>query len=252
MKLINYENIKYFESALLRANHFKHAFFTKRSKKNEPIDLQNELNLTSNIHYLEQVHSNKVIQVNNSFNLKNKIGDCLITNQQNQSLWIYSADCIPILIADTKTRNIAACHSGLKGLKKKVISKTIKRLKRIGSNKNNLVFSIGPSITGEKYQVKIKDVADLIIQITGKSYLEKSCCIIDRDKEDMIHLFKKDSDTDRIFFDIKAAAILQLLKEGIKQSQININRLCTYSNPKLFNSYRRDNTNSRQWSCIYS
>jgi len=40
-----------------------------------------------------------------------------------------------------------------------------------------------------------------------------------------------------------AAAILVLFKEGIKQHQISLNRICTFSNPKLFNSFRRDKTN---------
>ena len=68
----------------------------------------------------------------------------------------------------------------------------------------------------------------------------------------MIALFKNDSKPNKIFIDIQAAAILQLFKEGIKKHQINVNKICTYSNPNLFNSYRRDKTNSRQWSCIYS
>ena len=49
-------------------------------------------------------------------------------------------------------------------------------------------------------------------------------------------LFKKDSNPNKILIDIQAAAILQLYKEGIKKNQINLNRICTYSNPKLFNS----------------
>ena len=64
--------------------------------------LQEQLNLTSKINYLKQIHSSKVIQVNNTLNLKNKVADCLITKSKNQSLWIYTADCIPILIADIK------------------------------------------------------------------------------------------------------------------------------------------------------
>ncbi len=68
----------------------------------------------------------------------------------------------------------------------------------------------------------------------------------------MIPLFKKDSSPNKILIDLQVAAILQLFKEGIKRNQINLNRLCTYSNPTLFNSYRRDKTKLRQWSCIYS
>jgi len=255
MRLLTYNNIKFFQSDLLRDNNFKHAFFTKRSNKNEPIELQNQLNLTSNIHYLKQIHSNKVIQVNSRLSSKPKVADSLITKEKNQSLWIYTADCIPILFADIERRNIAACHSGLEGLKKTIISKTLKKLERIGSLKKNLIIALGPAIKGDKYQVKKKDVKDLIFQISGQAYPEKGCCLIEWNKdkeEDLIYLFKEDSNPDRLLIDLQAAAILQLLKEGIKQSQINLNRLCTYSNPALFNSYRRDKTNSRQWSCIYS
>ena len=252
MKLLTYKDINFFQSDLLRENNFIHAFFTKRSNNNDPIELQSQLNLFSNIHYAQQVHSDKVIQVDNTLNLKPKIADCLITKEQYQSLWIYTADCIPILIADIKTRNIAACHSGLKGIKKNLISKTLKKLEGIGSKKNNLIIAIGPSIKGDKYQVEKKDVKDLIFQLTGKSFMEKSLCIKEIKEEEMIPLFKKDSNPNKILFDIQVAAIIQLLKEGIKQHQINLNRICTYTNPNLFNSYRRDKTNSRQWSCIYS
>ncbi len=252
MRLLTHNEINFFECDLFRENNFIHAFFTKRSNKNKPVDLQNQLNVSSNINYAKQIHSDKVIQVNNILNLKPKIADALITKEKYQSLWIYTADCIPILIADIKTRNIAACHSGLKGIKKEIISKTLKRLEDIGSKKNDLIIAIGPSIKGDKYQVEKKDVEDLIIQLTGKSFMEKSLCINEFKEEEIIPLFKKDSNPNKILIDIQAAAILQLFKEGIKKHQINLNRICTYSNPDLFNSYRRDKTNLRQWSCIYS
>ena len=252
MKLIRHENIQYFQSDLLKEHGFIHAFFTRNHENNEPKELQKYMNLTSNIHYLKQIHSNKIIQINNHLELKNKTGDCLITKEKYQSLWIYTADCIPIIIADTKTRSIAACHSGLEGLKKGIISKTLKRFLSIGSKINNIIVAIGPSIKGDKYQLKIKDVDTLIIQLTGKNISEADSYTIEWSKEETISLFKKDSLYDSLLFDIKAAAILQLAKEGIRKSQININSSCTFSNPELFNSFRRDNTNLRQWSCIYS
>ena len=252
MKLITYKNVEYYQSNLLKESNFTHAFFTKRYQKNVPRELQKELDLISNIHYLNQVHSNKVIQVSNTLNLTPHIADCLITKDKYQSLWIYTADCIPIIIADIKTRNIAACHSGLKGLKKQIISKTIKNLIEIGSKKHNLIFAIGPSINGDRYQVKLKDIDDLIIQITGERYKEKIYFLKVETKEEMISFFKKDSTPGRLLIDIQAVAILQLYKEGIKQYQIDLNRICTYSNPILFNSFRRDNNSLRQWSCIYS
>ena len=252
MRLLTCKEIKFFQSDLLIENNFIHAFFTKKSNNNEPIKLQNQLNLFSNIHYAKQVHSDRIIQVDNTSHLKPKIADSLITTERCQSLWIYTADCIPILIADIKTRNIAACHSGLKGIKKQIISKTLRRLEGIGSKKNNLIIAIGPSINGDKYQVEKKNVEDLINQLTGKQFTEKSLSIKGIKQEEMIPLFKKDSNPNKILIDLQVAAILQLSKEGITRNQININRLCTYSNPSLFNSYRRDKKKSRQWSCIYS
>ena len=40
------------------------------------------------MHYLKQVHNNKVVQVSNTLNLKPKIMDSSITEEKNQSIWI--------------------------------------------------------------------------------------------------------------------------------------------------------------------
>ncbi len=252
MQVKTYNDIKYYQSDLLNEHDFIHAFFTKRLERNEPKELQNGLNLSSNIHFLNQIHNDKIITINNTLYSKIKTGDCLITQKEGQSLWIYTADCIPMLIADTKTRNIAALHSGLKGLKKQIISKTLKKIIEIGSNKNNLIFALGPAIQGDKYEVKIKDVDDLIFQLAERSNEKKVQYLFEDTKEKLIYLYRKSHKNDTLLFDIQAAAILQLHNEGIKNSQIDLNRLCTFSNTKLFNSFRRDQTSFRQWSCIYS
>ena len=79
MRLLTYKKINFFQSDLLTENSFKHAFFTKRLTNNKPIELQNQLNLFSNIHYAQQVHSDKVIQVDSTLNSKPTITDYLIT-----------------------------------------------------------------------------------------------------------------------------------------------------------------------------
>ena len=127
-----------------------------------------------------------------------------------------------------------------KGIKKQIISMTLKRLEGIGSNKINLIISIGTPIKGDNYQVEKNDVEDLIIQLTGKSFMEKSLYINVLKEEEMITFWKKYSNPNKILIDIQAAAFLKLFKEGIKQHQIYLNRICTYSNAKIFNSYRID------------
>ena len=115
-----------------------------------------------------------------------------------------------------------------------------------------MIVALGHYIKGDNYQVKKKDVKDLIFQITRESNNKKVSTQINCIKRQGSRCTKSTSSPDRLLIDIQAAAVLQLSKEGIKEYQININRTCTYSNPQLFNSYRRDNTNLRQWSCIYS
>ena len=70
----------------------------------DPIKSPNQLNLFYNIHYSQQLHSDKVIQVDNTLNLKSKVANSLIKKKQFQSLWIYTKDCISIFILDIKTK----------------------------------------------------------------------------------------------------------------------------------------------------
>ena len=86
---MNYKYIKYFQSNLFKKHNFNHAFFTKKYNKNEPIELQNQLNLKSNIHLLKQVNSNKIIAINDTLDLETKTGNCIITKEKCTSLCIY-------------------------------------------------------------------------------------------------------------------------------------------------------------------
>ena len=52
--------------------------------------------------------------------------------------------------------------------------------------------------------------------------------------------------------DLRAVAKTQMTNEGLKEDQISINSNCTFSERELFNSWRRDKSNSRQWSFIES
>ena len=90
MILSTCNNVDFFQSELLREYDFIHAFFTKRPSNNEPVKLQERLNLTSKINHMKQIHSCKVIQINNTLNSKNKVADGLITKAKKNSIDIQS------------------------------------------------------------------------------------------------------------------------------------------------------------------
>ena len=56
-----------------------------------------------NIQYLNQIHSDNVFVYNKiNGDIRSKEGDALITKEENTAIGIFTADCVPIIIADGK------------------------------------------------------------------------------------------------------------------------------------------------------
>ena len=126
----------------LQSSGFKHGFFTRSdNKKKSPDYLEKCLQSFSKSYFLEQVHGNKIIRV--PIQEKNQsliTGDGLITNKRNQSLWVCTADCLPILFADTNSRIICAVHAGWRGLASKIIPNALSILENLGGNLKSLLI----------------------------------------------------------------------------------------------------------------
>ena len=107
------------------------------------------------IFLLHQIHSNKFVYINekNKFRSKPK-ADAVITNQKNMPIGVLTADCVPILICDERTKLVAAIHAGWKGAYKDIISKVIQFMIKKGSNPKNITAAIGPAISAKNYEVK--------------------------------------------------------------------------------------------------
>ena len=115
-----------------------------------------------------QVHGNnvKVIKENHKgrgiFNHSDSIqdNDAMITNIPNICLFLFAADCVPILFYDTKNHVIGAAHSGWKGTVKKIAQKTVLNMQEVyNSSLNDIIVGIGPSISVKNYEIG-KNVLD--------------------------------------------------------------------------------------------
>jgi len=74
-------------------------------------------------------------------------GDALYTRDPNLLLGILTADCVPVLVADTRTHAIAAFHAGWRGTLARIVEHGIETLRRdFGSRPGDLIAAIGPSI----------------------------------------------------------------------------------------------------------
>jgi hypothetical protein len=173
--------------------------------------------------------------------------DGLFGNKSNQNLWVYTADCMPILFADKRTRKVAALHCGRKGLEKNIIKNLVKIFDNFGTHRDELLVAIGPSISKEHY---------LVDEITSKAFYRKAerkkitvnmtKTVKDLGFSDSNHL--KEQNLNQL--DLKRSAYRQLLNENIPCTNIDISNLCTYKLKNEFNSWRRSKTISRQWNFI--
>jgi YfiH family protein len=94
------------------------------------------------IQWLEQVHGNNVVIVENHSAIP-YIADAAITQNKNITLAVMTADCLPILLTSQDGQEIAAIHGGWKPLAKDIILKTIEAMK---SPTQEIVAWLGPCI----------------------------------------------------------------------------------------------------------
>ncbi len=168
--------------------------------------------------YAKQVHGDRVVTVDEPGFVGE--ADGLITMSADMTLAIQVADCGVLLLADRKNGIIGALHSGWRGTAAGIAGNTIARMIELGSNPENIEVFIGPCISGQVYEVG-EEVAS---QFDERFVL--------RDGFTKPHLA------------IREALKQQLLDAGIPEVNLEIDQRCTYLNPDLFHSYRRDGKKS--------
>jgi YfiH family protein len=113
------------------------------------LDLPGEALLTA-----YQVHSAKVAVVDEPWKPGSapKV-DAMVTQRRGLALGILTADCAPVLLADTKAGIIGAAHAGWKGAIGGVLEATIEAMAQLGAKPQRIVAAIGPCIAQESYEV---------------------------------------------------------------------------------------------------
>lgn len=126
--------------------------------------LPNEKNF--GLHSVKQVHSDifHVVDSTTPFNPQPE-GDALGTTLVNQYLFVKTADCLPVLIHDPSTQQIAAVHAGWKGVSIGIVPKVVDHYFK---KSKNLVIYVGPYIKKQSFEVRI-DVLDQILESVDSS-----------------------------------------------------------------------------------
>lgn len=101
-----------------------------------------------------QVHGREVVTVTTPWAMDSPPeADALVTSTPGMALGILTADCGPVLLADTEAGVIGAAHAGWKGALGGVTDAVISAMETLGAARTRIAAAIGPCIAQESYEV---------------------------------------------------------------------------------------------------
>jgi len=106
-----------------------------------------------------QVHSTDVITLSKQDKLwpdaaeGRGVADALVTNRPDVVLGIVTADCGPVLFADTNAGVVGAAHAGWRGAVGGVLENTVEAMETLGARRANISAALGPMIAQPSYEV---------------------------------------------------------------------------------------------------
>ncbi len=272
-----WQGLPYLTCSLL--DDFSHGFFTQQCSPKTPEALVSALHPPAQVVRVKQVHGDAVLTPSevkaalqallDSAKAGSPAGlpadssadlptlppaDGLLTEQAGQAVWVCSADCVPALVADPETGQVAAVHAGWRGTAQEILPKAIARLLAQGSQLEKLQVALGPAIAGEVYQVSTTVAAEVGATILSQPPDPEATAeqIVAELKQLSESPVLDDPQPGRARLDVRQVNRLQLAKLGLTPEQIAIAPYCTYQQAEHFFSYRRDRLKKVQWSGIVS
>ncbi len=166
-----------------------------------------------------QVHGAQVAVITGPMAQRPQV-DGLVSNTLGVALGILTADCGPVLFADSKAGVIGACHAGWKGALGGVYRSTVEAMESLGAKRSQIIAVLGPSISQAAYEVGPE---------FPKLFLEAQS----RHQKYFIPSVKQS----HYRFDLQAFLVDQMKAMGL--AHVSGLGLCTYADEQRFFSYRR-------------
>jgi polyphenol oxidase len=195
---------------------------------------------------LRQIHSD-IIQFVDSPLAPQLAGDALITAVPGLFLGIQTADCLPVILVDSKRRAVGVFHAGWRGTIKRIVEKGVGEMHRhFGSRPRDIKAVIGPGVHGCCYEVgvEVREKFQSQFSYAAKLFREVEERDPVREKYPMLFLTARAPGHSvlpkNIFLDLVDANRQQLLAAGVPAKSIEASPLCTNCRPDLLFSYRAE------------
>lgn len=127
-----------------------HAFLTAQQSAREDYAA---LGATRPPVFVKQVHSAQALVVDGPFAQPLPEADALVTAVPGLPLAIVTADCAPVLLADTRAGVVGAAHAGWRGAHGGVLEATVEAMEQLGARRESIHAAIGPCIAQPSYEV---------------------------------------------------------------------------------------------------
>jgi YfiH family protein len=171
---------------------------------------------------LYQVHSADAVIVDRPWTPEERPrADGMATATPNLAIAIATADCGPVLFADSHAGVVGACHAGWKGALGGVLESTVARMEELGAVRSQIVAVLGPTIGPDNYEV-------------GP---ERQACFVEADSANQRFFRPSTSHQGHLMFDLPGYIVARLRAAGLRQAESL--GLCTYADDARFYSYRR-------------
>ncbi|HIM41289.1 MAG TPA: peptidoglycan editing factor PgeF [Rhodospirillales bacterium] len=103
---------------------------------------------------LFQVHSADVVVVDKPWKPgQAPRADAAVTRRPGIALGILSADCAPVLLADSEAGVIGAAHAGWRGALAGIVEATVEAMCVLGAERGRIGVAVGPCIQQDSYEV---------------------------------------------------------------------------------------------------
>jgi YfiH family protein len=169
---------------------------------------------------VHQVHSAEVIYAEHPWPQDERPRvDAMVTDRPNLLLGILTADCAPVLFADSQAGVVGAAHAGWRGALAGVTDSTIDAMEKLGAHRDRIQSAVGPCIAQPSYEVD---------QGFSLRFMEA---------DPANHRFFVDGPAGKPHFDLEAYVVHRLIAAGV--GEVEALNLDTYADEDRFYSYRR-------------
>ncbi len=194
---------------------------------------------------LKQFHSD-VVQVFDAAPNEPCRGDASATNCPGLLLGIQTADCVPILLVDSRKHVVAAVHAGWRGTLRRIATKTVGKMQmQFGTRPADLLAAIGPAIGGCCYEVGAEVAAEFKSQFPNASdWFDELRTGNEPNPLQWLNRLPPGHQPPpkHLLLDLRKANRAQLLEAGLRAQNIFVSDLCTACRRDLLFSYRKEGT----------